>query len=269
MPVVTINQLLESGVHFGHQTKKWNPKMRKFIFGERNKIYIINLQESLKGLERAYDFLKNLCGEDGKTILFVGTKKQAQDSVQDEARRCGMYYVNQRWLGGMLTNFATIKSRINYLRDLEKKKEDGYFDKLNKKEAARLDKEILKLTKSLGGIKDMHRLPDAIFIVDTQKEHITIKEAKKLNIPIVAMVDTNCNPDDVDFVIPSNDDAIKSVRLITSKMADAILEAKGAKKSAPAAVKESAPSVEEVREPVAAAHPHVESFAHTTSEAEG
>lgn len=230
MPVVTSKELLQAGVHFGHQTKKWNPKMKKYIFGERNKIYIINLQETIKGAERAYNFIKTLCEEDGRTLLFVGTKKQAQDAIQEEAGRCGMYYVNQRWLGGMLTNFNTIKARISYLKELEKKKESGYFEKLNKKEIASIEKEILKLTKSLGGIKEMGRVPDAIFVVDPQKEHIAIKEAHKLNIPIVAMVDTNCNPDEIDFVIPSNDDSIKSIKLLASRIADAVLEGKTGKK---------------------------------------
>lgn len=225
MPVVSVQQLLESGVHFGHQTKKWNPKMRKYIFGERKGIYIINLQETAKGLDKAYDFIKTMVGE-GRNILFVGTKKQAQDAIQDEAARCGMYFVNQRWLGGMLTNFSTIKARISYLKDLENKKANGYFENLSKKEVAGIEKEIEKLTKSLGGIKDMHRLPDVLFVVDTQKEHLAVKEAKKLNIPVVAIVDTNCNPDEVDFVIPGNDDAIKSVKLITGKIADAANEAK-------------------------------------------
>ncbi|MBC7474894.1 MAG: 30S ribosomal protein S2, partial [Candidatus Sericytochromatia bacterium] len=218
MAVVPVQQLLESGVHFGHQTKKWNPKMRKYIFGERKGIYIINLQETSKGLDKAYEFIKNMVSE-GRNILFVGTKKQAQEAIQDEAVRCGMYFVNQRWLGGMLTNFSTIKARIVYLKDLEAKKASGYFENLNKKEVASIEKEITKLTKSLGGIKDMTRLPDVLFIVDTQKEHLAVKEARKLNIPVVAIVDTNCNPDDVDFVIPGNDDAIKAVKLLTSKIA--------------------------------------------------
>lgn len=224
MPVVSVQQLLESGVHFGHQTKKWNPKMRKYIFGERKGIYIINLQETAKGLDKAYEFVKNTVAE-GRNVLFVGTKKQAQDAIQEEAARCGMYYVNQRWLGGMLTNFTTIKSRINYLKDLESKKSGGYFENLNKKEVASIEKEIEKLTRSLGGIKDMNRLPDVMFVVDPQKEHLAVKEARKLNIPVVAIVDTNCDPDLVDFVIPGNDDAIKSVKLLTSKVADAISEA--------------------------------------------
>lgn len=245
MPVITAQQLLENGVHFGHQTKKWNPKMKRYIFGERKKIYIINLQETVKGLDRAYDFIKNLVGE-GRTVLFVGTKKQAQDAVVEAAERTGMYYINQRWLGGMLTNFSTIKSRIAYLKDLESKRENGYFENLNKKEVSDIEKEIEKLTKTLGGIKDMPRVPDAIFIVDTQKEHLAVKEAKKLNIPIVAIVDTNCDPDDIDFVIPGNDDAIKAVKLITSKVADAILEGKDSNGKAALAKEEKKAEAEAV-----------------------
>ena len=249
MPVISVQNLLESGVHFGHQTKKWNPKMRKYIFGERKGIYIINLQETAKGLDKAYDFIKNMVSE-GRTILFVGTKKQAQDAIQDEAVRCGMYFVNQRWLGGMLTNFSTIKSRISYLKDLEGKKASGYFENLSKKEVAGIEKEIEKLTRSLGGIKDMHRLPDILFVVDTQKEHLAVKEAKKLNIPVVAIVDTNCNPDEVDFVIPGNDDAIKAVKLLTGKIADAANEAKGGLKAK--ADEKKAPAVaEEAKAPAA------------------
>jgi len=223
MSVVSTKTLLEAGVHFGHQTKRWNPKMKKYIFGERKKIYIINLNETSKALDSAYEFIRTLSAE-GRNVLFVGTKKQAQNIIQEEAERCKMYFVNQRWLGGMLTNFFTIKSRISYLKDLERKKQDGYFENLNKKEIASHEKEILKLTKSLGGIKEMNRIPDAIFIIDPTKEHIVVKEARKLHIPIVALVDTNCNPDDIDFVVPGNDDAIKSIRLITSKIADAVIE---------------------------------------------
>jgi len=225
MSKVSVQQLLEAGVHFGHQTKKWNPKMKKYIFGERKKVYIINLQQTSECLDKAYDFVKNLAIE-GRNVLFVGTKKQAQDAVREAAEKTGMYYINQRWLGGMLTNFSTIKARINYLKDLENKKNNGYFDNINKKEASGIEKEIEKLTKTLGGIKDMYRLPDVLFIVDTQKEHLAVKEAKKLNIPIVAIVDTNCDPDEVDFVIPGNDDAIKSVNLITSKITEAVTEGK-------------------------------------------
>jgi len=261
VPVIPIKQLLECGVHFGHQTKKWNPKMKKYIFGERNGIYIINLQETAKGIDKAFEFIKTMSGE-GRTILFIGTKKQAQEAVSDEAARCGMFFVNQRWLGGMLTNFSTIKARINYLKDLENKKSGGYFENLNKKEIASIEKEIGKLTKSLGGIKEMHRLPDAVFIIDPMKEHLAVKEAKKLNIPIVAMVDTNCNPDEIDFVIPSNDDAIKSVKLITTRIADAVNDGKGGaaakheeKKAAPAPEKEAQPEVAAVSAPAADAPP--------------
>jgi small subunit ribosomal protein S2 len=261
VPIVSVQQLLESGVHFGHQTKKWNPKMKKFIFGERKGIYIINLQETAKGVDRAYEFIKTMVS-DGRNILFVGTKKQAQDAIQDEALRCGMYYVNQRWLGGMLTNFSTIKARISYLKDLENKKSSGYFENLNKKEIASIEKEIEKLTKSLGGIKDMNRLPDAVYIVDPQKEHLAVKEAKKLNIPIVAIVDTNCDPDQIDFVIPGNDDAIKSVKLITSKIADAANEAKaaaaGPKQDERKAVPEKAAA--EVKETTPVVSAEMESF---------
>ena len=223
MTVIPVQQLLESGVHFGHQTKKWNPKMRKYIFGERKGIYIINLQETAKGLDKADEFVKTMAAE-GRHILFVGTKKQAQDAIKDESERCGMYYVNQRWLGGMLTNFSTIKARITYLKELESKKTSGYFENLNKKEVASIEKEIEKLTKSLGGIKNMNRLPDAMFVVDPQKEHLAVKEARKLNIPVIAIVDTNCDPDLIDFIIPGNDDAIKSVKLLTSKIADAVTD---------------------------------------------
>ena len=262
MPVLSIKQLLECGVHFGHQTKKWNPKMKRYIFGERNGIYIINLQETAKGVDKAYDFVKTMVGE-GRNLLFIGTKKQATESIQEEALRCNMFYVNQRWLGGMLTNFSTIKARINYLKDLENKKSSGYFENLNKKEIASIEKEITKLTKSLGGIKDMNRLPDAVFIVDPQKEHLAVKEAKKLNIPIVAMVDTNCNPEEIDFVIPGNDDAIEAVKLITSKVADAVLEGKAG--ISPQKYEEKKAAVEKEKEqPVAAAvvsSPEIEKFA--------
>jgi small subunit ribosomal protein S2 len=225
---LTAKELLEAGVHFGHQTKKWNPKMREFIFGEKNKVYIINLKKTLIYLEKACNFLKRSIS-DSTIVLFVGTKKQAQDCIKEEALRCNMFYVNHRWLGGMLTNFNTIKSRINYLKDLEDKKNNGYFNNLNKKEISEIEKKISKLNKSLGGIKEMHRLPDIIYIVDTEKEHLAVTEARKLNIPIVAMVDTNCDPELVDFPIPSNDDAMKSIKIITSKITDAIIEGKNNK----------------------------------------
>lgn len=224
MAVITMKQLLEAGVHFGHQTRRWNPKMKKYIFTERNGIYIIDLQKTVKLIDKAYNFMKETAENDG-VVLFVGTKKQAQDSIEEEATRADQYYVNHRWLGGTLTNWNTIQSRIKRLKDLKKMSEDGTFDILPKKEAAQLTKQMEKLEKFLGGIEDMPRIPDAVFIVDPRKERIAVKEAQKLNIPIVAMVDTNADPDEIDVKIPSNDDAIRAVRLITSKMADAIIEA--------------------------------------------
>lgn len=223
MAVVSMKQLLESGVHFGHQTRRWNPKMKKYIFTERNGIYIIDLQKTVKLIEEAYKFVRQL-SENGGTVLFVGTKKQAQESVKDEANRSGMYYVNQRWLGGTLTNFETIRKRINRLKQIERMEEDGTFEVLPKKETVDLIKEKDKLIKFLGGIKEMKKLPDALFVVDPRKESIAIAEARKLHIPIVAMVDTNCDPDEIDYVIPANDDAIRAVKLLTGKMADAIIE---------------------------------------------
>ncbi|GLB59319.1 30S ribosomal protein S2 [Cytobacillus sp. NCCP-133] len=225
MSVISMKQLLEAGVHFGHQTRRWNPKMKKYIFTERNGIYIIDLQKTVKKVEEAYNFVKELAGNGG-TILFVGTKKQAQDSVRDEAIRSGMFYVNQRWLGGTLTNFETIQKRITRLKDIERMSEDGTFEVLPKKEVVQLKKEQERLEKFLGGIKDMKSLPDALFIIDPRKERIAVAEAHKLNIPIVGIVDTNCDPDEIDVVIPANDDAIRAVKLLTGKMADAILEAK-------------------------------------------
>ncbi|MCM3704168.1 MULTISPECIES: 30S ribosomal protein S2 [Cytobacillus] len=225
MSVISMKQLLEAGVHFGHQTRRWNPKMKKYIFTERNGIYIIDLQKTVKKVEEAYNFVKELAGNGG-TILFVGTKKQAQDSVKEEAIRSGMYYVNQRWLGGTLTNFETIQKRISRLKDIERMSEDGTFEVLPKKEVVQLKKEQERLEKFLGGIKDMKGLPDALFIIDPRKERIAVAEAHKLNIPIVGIVDTNCDPDEIDVVIPANDDAIRAVKLLTGKMADAILEAK-------------------------------------------
>ncbi|WP_042356243.1 30S ribosomal protein S2 [Bacillus rubiinfantis] len=225
MSVISMKQLLEAGVHFGHQTRRWNPKMKKYIFTERNGIYIIDLQKTVKKVEEAYNWVKELAANGG-SILFVGTKKQAQDSVKEEAERSGMYYVNHRWLGGTLTNFETIQKRIARLKDIERMAEDGTFDVLPKKEVVQLRKEQERLEKFLGGIKDMKQLPDALFIIDPRKERIAVAEAKKLNIPIVGIVDTNCDPDEIDVVIPANDDAIRAVKLLTSKMADAILEAK-------------------------------------------
>ena len=223
MAVVSMKQLLEAGVHFGHQTRRWNPKMKKFIFTERNGIYIIDLQKTVKMLDSAYNFVRDLAAEGG-TVLFVGTKKQAQDSIREEAERCGMYYVNARWLGGTLTNFRTIRKRIDRLEQLKKMREDGTFDLLPKKEVVKHELEIEKLEKFLGGVKDMNKLPKAMFIVDPHKERIAVSEAKKLNIPIVAIVDTNCDPDEIDHIIPGNDDAIRAVRLISGAMADAVLE---------------------------------------------
>ncbi|MGY3713893.1 30S ribosomal protein S2 [Sutcliffiella cohnii] len=231
MSVISMKQLLEAGVHFGHQTRRWNPKMKKYIFTERNGIYIIDLQKTVKKVEEAYNFVKELAGNGG-TILFVGTKKQAQDSVKEEAERSGMYFVNQRWLGGTLTNFETIQKRISRLKQIEKMREDGTFDVLPKKEVVMLNKELERLEKFLGGIKDMKELPDALFIIDPRKERIAVAEAKKLNIPIVGIVDTNCDPDEIDVVIPANDDAIRAVKLLTGKMADAILEAKQGEETA-------------------------------------
>ncbi|SEM47820.1 SSU ribosomal protein S2P [Mesobacillus persicus] len=231
MSVISMKQLLEAGVHFGHQTRRWNPKMKKYIFTERNGIYIIDLQKTVKKVEEAYNWVKELAAEGG-TVLFVGTKKQAQDSVKEEAERSGMYYVNQRWLGGTLTNFETIQKRIRRLKDIERMAEDGTFEVLPKKEVVQLNKELDRLEKFLGGIKDMKGLPDALFIIDPRKERIAVAEARKLNIPIVGIVDTNCDPDEIDVVIPANDDAIRAVKLLTGKMADAILEAKQGEETA-------------------------------------
>lgn len=225
MAVVSMKQLLEAGVHFGHQTRRWNPKMSEYIFTERNGIYIIDLQKTVKKLDSAYTFVRDLAAN-GEEILFVGTKKQAQDSVREEAARCGMPYVNARWLGGMLTNFKTIQRRIKRLAQLKAMEEDGTFDLLPKKEVAKLTLEIEKLEKFMGGITEMKRQPAAMFIVDPRKERIAVAEAHKLGIPIVAIVDTNCDPDEVDYVIPGNDDAIRAVRLISAAMADAVMEGK-------------------------------------------
>ena len=224
MAVISMKQLLEAGVHFGHQTRRWNPKMAPYIFTERNGIYIIDLQKTVKKIEEAYDFMKEV-GASGKPVLFVGTKKQAQQAIRDEATRCGQYYVSERWLGGMLTNHKTIATRIKRLNDIKVMEEDGTFDKLSKKEVTKLRGEMEKLEKYLGGIKDMKGMPGALFIVDPKKERIAVKEARILGIPIVGIVDTNCDPDDVDYVIPANDDAIRAVKLIAGRMADAVIEA--------------------------------------------
>ncbi|MBE6709383.1 MAG: 30S ribosomal protein S2 [Ruminococcaceae bacterium] len=240
MSVVSIKQLLEAGVHFGHHTRRWNPKMAEYIFTERNGIYIIDLQKTIKKFEEAYMFARDIATEGGN-ILFVGTKKQASDAIREEAERCGMYYVNVRWLGGMLTNYKTIKMSINRLTALEKMQEDGTFDMLPKKEVANLQKEMANLERNLGGIKTMEGLPAAIFIVDPRKEHNAVLEAKKLGIPVIAIVDTNCDPDDADYVIPGNDDAIRAIRLISSVIADAVIEGKqGEQMTEAAAVEEKA-----------------------------
>ena len=225
MAVVAMKQLLEAGVHFGHQTRRWDPKMAEYIFQARNGIHIIDLQKTSKKLDEAYEFIRSQA-EEGKTVLFVGTKKQAQECIKEAADKCGMYYVDQRWLGGMLTNFGTIQTRIKRLKDLEAMEEDGTFDVLPKKEVINLKKEMEKLERNLGGIKDMTRLPGAMFIVDPKKEYNAIKEAQKLNIPVVGIVDTNCNPEVLDYAIPGNDDAIRAVKLITDVMANAVIEGK-------------------------------------------
>ena len=225
MAVVAMKQLLEAGVHFGHQTRRWDPKMAEYIFQARNGIHIIDLQKTSKKIDEAYAFLKEQV-EEGKTVLFVGTKKQAQECVKDAAEKSGMYYVDQRWLGGMLTNFQTIRTRVQRLKDLEKMQEDGTFEVLPKKEVILLKKEMEKLERNLGGIKDMEEIPGVIFLVDPKKEHIAVLEAKKLGIPVIGLVDTNCNPEEVDYAIPGNDDAIRAVKLITDVMANAIIEGK-------------------------------------------
>lgn len=225
MSVISMKQLLEAGVHFGHQTRRWDPKMAEYIFQARNGIHIIDLQKTSKKLDEAYQFVKEQA-EEGKTVLFVGTKKQAQECMKEAAEKCGMYYVDQRWLGGMLTNFGTIQKRIQRLKDLEKMSEDGTFDVLPKKEVIGLKKEMAKLETNLGGIKDMHELPGLLFVVDPKKERIAILEAKKLGIPVVGLIDTNCNPEDVDYPIPGNDDAIRAVKLIADVMANAVIEGK-------------------------------------------
>lgn len=224
MGVISMKQLLEAGVHFGHQTRRWNPKMAEYIYTERNGIYIIDLQKSVGMVDDAYNAVSDIVA-DGGSILFVGTKKQAQDAIKAEAERCGMFYVNERWLGGMLTNFKTIRSRIKRLKEIEAMQEDGTFDVLPKKEVIELRKELTKLQKNLGGIKDMNRIPDAIFIVDPKKERICVQEAHTLGIPLIGICDTNCDPEELDYVIPGNDDAIRAVKLIVAKMADAVIEA--------------------------------------------
>ena len=239
MSVISMKQLLEAGVHFGHQTRRWNPKMKEYIFTERNGIYIIDLQKTVKKAEEAYNFVRSVA-EAGDSILFVGTKKQAQESIEQEAKRCEMFYVNQRWLGGMLTNFKTIQTRIAKLRKIEKMEADGDFAYLPKKEVIKLKAEQEKLEMNLSGIKDMKKLPGAMFVVDPRKEHIAVMEARALGIPVVAIVDTNCDPDEVDYAIPGNDDAIRAVKLIASKMADAVLEGRQGEQMIDAAAEEEA-----------------------------
>ena len=233
MTPLTLQDLLDAGVHFGHQTKRWNPKMRPYIFGQRNGIYIIDLGQTERLTRQAEDFVTRLAA-DNRSILFVGTKRQAQDLVLEESRRCGMYFVNHRWLGGLLTNFSTIQKSIGRLRDIEAMAEDGRYETLSKKEVARLEKEKRKLHRNLDGIRNMGKLPDAVFVVDTRREKIAVDEARKLKIPVIGLVDTNCDPDDVDFVIPGNDDALRSIRLFVSRIADAVLTGRGLKEAADA-----------------------------------
>ena len=247
MAVISMKQLLEAGVHFGHQTRRWNPKMKKFIFTERNGIYIIDLQKTVKKMDEAYNYVRDIAA-DGGQVLFVGTKKQAQEAIETEAKRCGQPYVSQRWLGGMLTNFKTIKSRIARLRELEAMEEDGTFDLLPKKEVSKLKLEQEKLEKFLGGIKDMEKIPAAIFIIDPKKEKIAVNEAHILNIPVISVVDTNCDPDEVDLPIPGNDDAIRAVKLLTGKIADAVVEANQGAQNEAETVEAAEESTEEVTE---------------------
>jgi small subunit ribosomal protein S2 len=233
LTAIAMKELLEAGVHFGHQTKRWNPKMKEYIFGERNGIYIIDLGKTARKFGDAVQFVTDLAGE-GRTLLFVGTKRQAQDAIAEEAQRCGMFFVNQRWLGGLLTNFSTIQRSLGRLRDLEAMSADGRYETLSKKEIARIEKEKRKLQKNLDGIRQMSRLPDAVFVVDTRKEKIAVDEARKLKIPIIGIVDTNCDPDEVDFPVPGNDDALRAIRLFTSKVADAVLAGRSHRESAQA-----------------------------------
>jgi small subunit ribosomal protein S2 len=250
---VSLKELLEAGVHFGHQTKRWNPKMKKFIFGERNGIHIIDLQKTLKKFNEACDFIKGITAK-GEAVLFVGTKRQAQEAIEQESKRCGMFYVNQRWLGGMLTNFKTIKKSISKLKKLDTDKANGVFELLPKKEVIKLEKERTQLQKLLGGIREMNALPGALFVIDSKKELIGINEARRLGIPVVAVVDTNCDPDEVDYIIPGNDDAIRAIKLLTLKTADAVIEGKQALSEKPQAVtaeaiEAAAPKAEETETP--------------------
>ena len=240
MTPLTMEELLEAGVHFGHQTKRWNPKMKQFIFGERNGIYIIDLGKTAKLFRRAEDFVGRLAAE-SRAILFVGTKRQAQDVIVTEAQRCGMFFVNQRWLGGLLTNFTTIQRSIGRLRDLEAMAEDGRYDTFSKKEIARVEKDKRKLQKNLDGIRQMSRLPDAVFVVDTRREKIAVDEARKLKIPVIGLVDTNCDPDDVDYVIPANDDALRSIRLFVTRIADAVIAGRRHQEASPATSERDGP----------------------------
>lgn len=243
MSVISMKQLLEAGVHFGHQTKRWNPKMSKYIFTERNDIYIIDLQETVKKIKEAYEFVKTSVSN-GSNMLFVGTKKQAQEAIKEDALRCGMFYVNQRWLGGMLTNFQTIRKRVYRLKQIEKMQEDGTYDRLTKKEVKKLEDQRKKLERFLAGIKEMEQLPNILFVVDPRKERIAVSEARILGIPVVGIVDTNCDPDEIDYVIPGNDDAIRAVKLLTSKIADAIIEGKMLKEKNQADLAEEAKAQE-------------------------
>ncbi len=243
MAIISMKQLLEAGVHFGHQTRRWNPKMAPYIFTERNGIYIIDLQKTVKKVDEAYNFVREVAAS-GQSVLFVGTKKQAQEAMKEEALRCNMYKVKERWLGGMQTNFTPIRSRIGRLRALEKMEADRTFEKLPKKEVMRLRHEMAKLTKYLSGIKDMDKLPGALFVIDPRKEHIAVLEARKLNIPIVGTVDTNCDPDEIDYLIPANDDAIRAVKLLTAKMADAVLEGRQGMQTEESAEQADAPEAE-------------------------
>ena len=252
MSVISMKQLLEAGVHFGHQTRRWNPKMAEYIYTERNGIYIIDLQKSVDKVDEAYKAMADIAA-DGGTVLFVGTKKQAQDAIKSEAERCGMFYVNERWLGGMLTNFKTIRSRIARLIEIETMEEDGTFDVLPKKEVIALKKEMAKLQKNLGGIKEMKRVPDAIFVVDPKKERICVQEAHTLGIPLIGIADTNCDPEELDYVIPGNDDAIRAVKLIVSKMADAVIEANQGEEAVADVEEASEEVVQEEAEEVAVA----------------
>jgi small subunit ribosomal protein S2 len=254
LTAIAMKDLLEAGLHFGHQTKRWNPKMKEYIFGERNGIYIIDLGKTLKLFREAEEFVTSLASE-GRTLLFVGTKRQAQDVTAEEAQRCGMYFVNERWLGGLLTNFATIQRSLGRLRDLEAMATDGRYDSLSKKEIARNEKERRKLQKNLEGIRGMSRLPDAVFVVDTKKEKIAVDEARKLKIPVIGIVDTNCDPDEVDFIIPGNDDALRAIRLVAARMADAVIAGRDLKQSIEAEAAREAAQEAAAEDPRRAARP--------------